>query len=67
MMKYAKSDLMWTFDGPIHLCNKKFDSISITQETYDDSLKGAAIQVTRDGLNPAKLGNYRYVTNLTLK
>lgn len=59
-MKYASSDLMWTFDGPIHLCNKKFDDISIALETYDDSLKGAAAQVTRDGLNPVVLGNYRY-------
>lgn len=59
ILKYANTDRMWTFDGPIHLCNTKFYDIYIGIETYDDSLKGAAAQVTRDGLHPTFLGDFR--------
>jgi len=50
---------MWTFDGPIHLVNNKFSGIEIPMETYDESLKGAAAQVTRDGQHSAFLGEYK--------
>ena len=58
--KYAKANLMWPFDGPIHLVNTKFGEMRIGLETYDRSLKGAAVEVTRDGMHNASLGNYRY-------
>ena len=51
---------MWPFDGPIHLVNTKFGEMRIGLETYDRSLKGAAVEVTRDGMYNASLGNYRY-------
>ena len=57
--KYSKVDLMWPFDGPIHLLNPKYNEIVLRKETYDSSLTGAALQVTRDGMYNASLGNYR--------
>lgn len=51
---------MWSFDGAIHMLNTKYSEMVLRKETYDSSLKGAALQVTRDGRFNASLGNYRY-------
>lgn len=60
IMKYSAANLMWSFDGPIHQLNTKYEEMVLRKETYDSSLTGAALQVTRDGLYNASLGNYRY-------
>lgn len=57
---------MWPFDGPIHMVNTKYSEIKIQHEIYDKSLRGAAVQVTRDGRYNASLGNYRYKPSQTI-
>lgn len=57
---------MWPFDGPIHLINTKYGEMNIGLETYDSSLRGAAVEVTRDGAYHATLGNYRSVRSWSI-